>query len=201
MKTNSPTHEEVAQRAHAIWQTRGSPSGCDTAIWFEAEQQLTASQAKPPSSPTTPTDARPARGPESPAEFADRVKAETASESAIEYLISPSLSEDDAVQAALQTTDPRGAKLPAKPASPTPDRGSGQSQSRATPAADPKSANPPPAHPPTHPVPAPSPGEAAAKALQQKNAARAPHLAAKHPAHTPAPPESGKPLWDKPHSS
>lgn len=112
MKTNSPTHEEVAQRAHTIWKTRGSPSGCDTAIWFEAEQQLTASPSKP---------------------------------------------------------------TPASPAHPD-------------------------AHPPTHPVPAPSPGEAAAKALQQKNAARAPHLPGKN-APKPAPPESGKPIWDKPHSS
>jgi len=50
-------------------------------------------------------------------------------------------------------------------------------------------------------APPPSPGEMAAKASIQKEAARAPQL--QHGKNAPklAPTESGKPLWDKPHSS
>ena len=47
MKTNSPTHEETAQRAKEIWSSRGSPSGCDPEIWFEAERQLTVDAPEP----------------------------------------------------------------------------------------------------------------------------------------------------------
>lgn len=48
--------------------------------------------------------------------------------------------------------------------------------------------------------PPPDPIEVAAKVEQQKNEARAPKLPKKK-APKAAPPESGKPLWSKPHSS
>ncbi|HWA10079.1 MAG TPA: DUF2934 domain-containing protein [Opitutaceae bacterium] len=53
-------------------------------------------------------------------------------------------------------------------------------------------------HAPQHPPP-PNPAELAALAHQQRTEARAPHLPHK-PAPKAAPAESGKPLWDKPHS-
>ena len=34
------THEEIAERAKAIWQQCGCPSGEDERIWYEAEAQL-----------------------------------------------------------------------------------------------------------------------------------------------------------------
>ena len=45
------------------------------------------------------------------------------------------------------------------------------------------------------------PDEVAAKAAAQKNAARAPQTPHGKEAPKPKPPESGKPVWDTPHSS
>ncbi len=50
-------------------------------------------------------------------------------------------------------------------------------------------------------APAPSPDDLAAKAALQMKAARAPQLQHGKNAPKPMPAESGKPLWDKPHSS
>ena len=36
----TPTHEEIATRAEALWQHRGRPQACDDEIWLEAERQL-----------------------------------------------------------------------------------------------------------------------------------------------------------------
>jgi hypothetical protein len=47
----------------------------------------------------------------------------------------------------------------------------------------------------------PSPDALAAQAASQKHAARAPQLQHGKDAPHAAPPESGKPLWDQPHSS
>ena len=49
--------------------------------------------------------------------------------------------------------------------------------------------------------PAPSPDDLAARAALQMKAARAPQLQHGKNAPKPMPPESGKPVWDKPHSS
>lgn len=41
MKTNSPiTHEEIAQRAHDIWEESGRPEGHETEHWLRAENEL-----------------------------------------------------------------------------------------------------------------------------------------------------------------
>lgn len=77
-------------------------------------------------------------------------------------------------------------------------RGNGNSQSGLS-STDPQVA------PPTHDRPAdaaphPTPSEAAALASQQKKSARAPKQPAKI-APKAKPTESGKPIWDKPHSS
>lgn len=102
MKTNPPTHEAIARRAHEIWNAQGSPSGGELDHWLEAERELIAAA--------------------------------------------------------------HGA----------------------------------PAHADAH---APSPDEAAARIELQKTAARAPQLQHGKNAPRPAPPESGKPVWAKPHSS
>jgi hypothetical protein len=38
----SPTHEQIAQRAQAIWHRRGRPAGQDEQNWHEAEAELRA---------------------------------------------------------------------------------------------------------------------------------------------------------------
>ena len=40
--TKGPTHEQIAQRAEAIWRKRGRPAGQDEQNWLEAEAQLRA---------------------------------------------------------------------------------------------------------------------------------------------------------------
>lgn len=42
MKTNPVSHDDIARRARALWQSRHCPSGCDDAIWLEAEAELRA---------------------------------------------------------------------------------------------------------------------------------------------------------------
>lgn len=84
-----PTHEQISRRAQQLWENGGRPSGRDEEIWLEAERQL-------------------ATGEETSAAFIARIKAETASESAVEYLISPPLPQEEAVRKAVQTPRPGG---------------------------------------------------------------------------------------------
>lgn len=35
-----PDHEEISERAAALWRRMGCPHSCDVAIWLEAEQKL-----------------------------------------------------------------------------------------------------------------------------------------------------------------
>ena len=81
------------------------------------------------------------------------------------------------------------------------DRGNGNSQASPTGgpsvAPDPKAPAPNPAD---EKVPAMSPGQSEAQTAQQKKSARAPKSPTKTVAK-PAPAETGKPLWNKPHSS
>ena len=34
------THEEIAARAHTIWEERGRPDGCELDHWLRAEREL-----------------------------------------------------------------------------------------------------------------------------------------------------------------
>jgi hypothetical protein len=36
----NPTHEEISNRARAMWEARGRPSGRDEEIWLAAEAEL-----------------------------------------------------------------------------------------------------------------------------------------------------------------
>ncbi len=42
---NTLTHEQISRRAEKIWRDRGCPSGCDSEIWNEAENQLKSESA------------------------------------------------------------------------------------------------------------------------------------------------------------
>lgn len=109
-KANPAAQQEIAQRAREIWSARGKPGGCDTEIWLEAERQLAA--AAPSSSSIEPETSRTVS--DAPGAFVERVKAETAAESVVEYLISPPISEEEAVKAAVRTQreDGRAPNLP-----------------------------------------------------------------------------------------
>ena len=47
MKTNTPSHEEITQRAQELWKAQGCPNGRDNEIWLEAERQLSAATSAP----------------------------------------------------------------------------------------------------------------------------------------------------------
>ena len=44
---NSPTHEEIAQRAYQVFLERGQPEGHDLDHWLEAEAQLKETTTRP----------------------------------------------------------------------------------------------------------------------------------------------------------
>ena len=98
---NSPTHDDIAKRAYQLWHEYGSPASRDAEIWLNAERQLTAKAAA-----ATPA-AAPAGG-----NFAERVKAETAAESVVEYQISPAIPDQEAITAALQKQSARAPQAP-----------------------------------------------------------------------------------------
>lgn len=41
-KASDVTHEQIADRARALWQERGQPAGRDLEHWLDAERELTA---------------------------------------------------------------------------------------------------------------------------------------------------------------
>lgn len=100
-----PTHEQITERAQEIWRQRACPEGRDEEIWLEAERQLTvAADAKMPESSGS------ANAPEGKrTAFSERVKAETAAESAVEYLISPAVSQQAAIEEAVELQQPKPA--------------------------------------------------------------------------------------------
>ena len=127
MKTNSPTEQEISQRARKIWNDRGQPTGQDTQIWLEAEKQLKTPVAanNVPSATEgrgngksqaakTPADPKPADlKPKSDSSGqTDRLRGEMASESEVEYQITPAPSDDEAIKAALQRREAREPKIP-----------------------------------------------------------------------------------------
>jgi hypothetical protein len=96
MKT--PTHDEIALQAHQLWRDRGCPDCCDTEIWLEAERQLSGGSPRA-GGPTADT-------------FAERVEAETAAESVVEYHLSPAATEQEAIKAAIQKQEARAPQVP-----------------------------------------------------------------------------------------
>lgn len=117
MKTHSPTHDEIAQRAQEIWRGYGSPSGRDTEIWLEAERQLTENSENSAESDSTQYESpRTTSESKGAVRLADQLTSETAAESIVEHHISPAIPDDDAVRAALQKKEARAPKTPTKTA-------------------------------------------------------------------------------------
>jgi hypothetical protein len=137
MNAHAPTHEDVARRAYELWEAWGNPDGHDVEIWLMAERQLLTPTA-PDNSPSetdgrgngntqesrTPADPQaeelknPAARPTYPnirgTDEAKRLRGELASESAVEYGISPPIPEDEAIKAALQKREARAPINPTK---------------------------------------------------------------------------------------
>lgn len=111
MKT--PTQAEVAQRAYQLWTEQGSPHGRDIGFWLEAEQQLMADAVKAKTGPSvvirSPLSGKSAEA--APVALVDRVTGEMASESAVEYHLTPAPSDQDAIKAALQKKEARAPKI------------------------------------------------------------------------------------------
>ena len=117
MKSHSPTHEEITQRAQEIWQRYGSPGGRDTEIWLEAERQLTGGSDNSAESDSTQYESpRTTSESKGAVKLADRLTSETAAESIVEHHISPAIPDDAAVRAALQKKDARAPQFPTKSA-------------------------------------------------------------------------------------
>ena len=125
MTTTSPTEQDIAQRARDLWLERGQPTGQDTQIWLEAERQLkTTVEAPNTPSPTegrgngktqssqTPSDPKSADLKPGASAQTERLRGEMASESEVEFQITPAQSVDGSIQAALQKRD---AGAPQKP--------------------------------------------------------------------------------------
>ena len=107
MKT--PSHQEISERAYLLWLESGSMHGRDVELWYEAEKQL-----RNGSNADAGASAASQRTPESAgaSALADRLKAETAAESVVEFHITPSVSDEEAVKAALQKKEARAPKTP-----------------------------------------------------------------------------------------
>lgn len=54
--SSQPTHDEIAAKAHALWEQRGHPTGSDNEIWLEAERLLKAEAPAAPSATAKPTE-------------------------------------------------------------------------------------------------------------------------------------------------
>jgi hypothetical protein len=99
---NTPTHNEISVHARHLWHDRGCPTGRDTAIWLEAEHQLSASRSSDPE-PKTDT-------------FAARAQNVTASDNLIGYQLPPAATEQTAIQTVLQKNDARAPQAPRRTA-------------------------------------------------------------------------------------
>ena len=107
---NNPTHEEISQKAYALWQERGSLHGSDTEIWLEAERALREQQTQ---------EATPKAQ-----EVTERVKAEASTPTTIKAPATPTIPTKEVAVAEVQKAEARAPQVPhhtgptAKPAPP-----------------------------------------------------------------------------------
>jgi hypothetical protein len=129
MNSNSPSEQEIAHRARELWNERGQPAGQDAPIWLEAERQLkttTAAQHAPSATAgrgngtsqagNSPADPKVANLKPGASAQTERLRGEMASESEVEFQITPAPSDDEAIKAALQKRDARAPQKPGKEA-------------------------------------------------------------------------------------
>ena len=142
MNTHSPTHDQIADRARELWQARGQPVGRDYEIWLDAERELstltaaanapsatngrgngTSQASKSPADPKAtdlkkPTARPSASGDNGAPSETERLRGEMASESQVENQITPALSDDEEIKAALQKRDARSPQQPKQKTAP-----------------------------------------------------------------------------------
>ena len=97
-----PTHDDIARKAHTLWKDRGCPTGIDDEIWLEAERQL--------------------RG-----ESSNRWQAEAAAESRDAFNRPSTMSDQQAIKAAVQKPAPKPDRSVRSFTGSTKKGGSGQS--------------------------------------------------------------------------
>ena len=97
-----PTHDDIARKAHTLWKDRGCPAGIDNEIWLEAEHQARR-------------------------EFTARMQAEAAAESRDEFGLPSTMSDQQAIKAAVQKPAPKPDKSVRSFTGSTKKGGSGQS--------------------------------------------------------------------------
>jgi Protein of unknown function (DUF2934). len=56
--SETAAHEEIARRAHELWEQEGRPEGRDFDHWIEAERQLRGAPAQPESTADARAEAR-----------------------------------------------------------------------------------------------------------------------------------------------
>jgi hypothetical protein len=109
---NTIHQHDVSQRAYQLWQDYGCPDGRDLEIWLEAERHLDEQPADVnPQSYDEPAG-RTGGKPKVARAATERVKGDMASESAVEYHISPPIPEQEAIKAALQKQESRAPQSP-----------------------------------------------------------------------------------------
>jgi hypothetical protein len=82
---NTPSHEEVAQRARQLWHSYGEPTDRDTEIWLEAERQLSAGTSGAASDLASQANSRTISESKGASGLADRLNTETASAAGITH--------------------------------------------------------------------------------------------------------------------
>lgn len=91
------SHDDISRRAAELWKAHGQPADRDVEFWLQAERELSSFGQNGVRSEAATAE---------PAPFAERVREETAVESAIEYQMSPPGSQEDAIKAAVQNQSP-----------------------------------------------------------------------------------------------
>jgi hypothetical protein len=89
---NAPTHDAISLHAWQLWRNRGKPAGCDRDIWLEAERELYETPAASP--------------------VAAAALANADEESEDPYHLSPALTEQESILAAIQREVARDPQTP-----------------------------------------------------------------------------------------
>jgi len=97
MNTLFLSHDDVSRRAAELWNAQGKPADRDVEFWLQAEGELSSYGHNGVRSKAATAESAP---------LAERVREETAVESAIEYQMSPPGSQEDAIKAAVQNQSP-----------------------------------------------------------------------------------------------
>lgn len=120
---SQPTHDEIAVRAHQIWELRGSIHGIDTQTWLEAERELHA-QAQAAAPKAAAAEHHNQHNHKEKAAAAEQPKAEASTPTTIKAPATPTIPTKELAVAEVQKAEARAPQVPhhtgptAKPAPP-----------------------------------------------------------------------------------